>query len=386
MTNVVKLGEVCNILNGYAFKSSDYVDSGYRVIRITNVQKGFIEDKNPVYYPNVLYDDFKSYILEKNDILISLTGNVGRVALLDESFLPAVLNQRVACLRMKNNILYRPYLFHLLNSDYFEEQCKINSKGIAQKNLSTQWLKNFDFSVCCYRKQVEIANNFDQLDSVIVRKTQQINKLDELVKARFVEMFGDPVNNPMKWEKCKFEDISVVITDGEHKTPRRTTNGIYLLSARNIVNHSIQVEDVDYIDDEEYNRISKRIIPQSGDILLTCSGSVGRCCIVPKDFKFQMVRSVALIRFCECINPIFMEWLIESEYVQRQISQSLNQSSQPNLFQSKIRKLKAYLPPIELQNEFAVFVEQVEKSKKDIQQSLEKLETLKKSLMQEYFG
>ena len=226
----------------------------------------------------------------------------------------------------------------------------------------------------------------DKLDYLIKTRKQQLQKLDELVKARFVEMFGNPICNPNGYPVKNFEDISVLITDGEHATPRRTEKGIYLLSARNILNHALQLENVDYIDEDEYVRIGKRVIPKEGDVLISCSGSIGRCCVVPEDFKFQMVRSVALIRFNETINPVFAEWLITTDEIQRQIIKSATQSSQANLFQGKIRKLHGYIPPIELQCEFADFVQQINKSKLSVHQSLEKLETFKKALMQKYFG
>lgn len=176
-------------------------------------------------------------------------------------------------------------------------------------------------------------------------------------------MFGDPVNNEKGWELKTFNELSYMITDGEHTTPRRTSEGIYLLSARNILNHSLQLEDVDYIDQEEYDRIAKRVIPQEGDILISCSGTVGRCCSVPANLKCQMVRSAALIRFKEEINPIFAEYMITSNYLQEQINRSKTASSQANLFQGKIKELKGFVPPIELQKEFLLFVNQVTKSK-----------------------
>ena len=140
----VKLGELCEIINGYAFKSEDYVGAGIRVIRITNVQKGFIEDKQPQFFPIEKKLEIEKYILKENDLLISLTGNVGRVALLDAEYLPAALNQRVACLRIKDDRIQKSFLYHFLNSDYFEKQCIASSKGIAQKNMSTEWLKKYD--------------------------------------------------------------------------------------------------------------------------------------------------------------------------------------------------------------------------------------------------
>ena len=157
------------------------------------------------------------------------------------------------------------------------------------------------------------------------------------------------------------------------------------MSARNVLNHELQLEDVDYIDDEEYERISKRIIPQSGDVLLSCSGTVGRCCCVPVGLKFQMVRSIALLRFKEELNPVFAEYMITSDFVQQQIDKAKTASSQANLFQGKIAKLRGFVPPRELQDEFLVFVKQVDKSKVAVQKALDDAHLLFDSLMQEYF-
>ena len=142
----VKLGDVCDVLNGFAFKSRQYVDKGIRIIRITNVQKGYLEDSKPCFYPVKLADSLKQYILEENDLLVSLTGNVGRVALLEKSFLPAALNQRVACLRIKDESrICKRYLYHALNSSLFENNCVESANGIAQKNMSTTWLKGYRY-------------------------------------------------------------------------------------------------------------------------------------------------------------------------------------------------------------------------------------------------
>lgn len=143
-----KLGEICELLNGFAFKSSNYVQSGLRVIRITNVKKGYVIDEEPQFYPIETQEELKKYILKKDDLLISLTGNVGRVGILREDLLPAALNQRVGCLRVKNkSFVSLQYLFHLLNTDSFEKDCINSSKGIAQKNMSTEWLKEYEINL-----------------------------------------------------------------------------------------------------------------------------------------------------------------------------------------------------------------------------------------------
>lgn len=140
---VKKLGKVVDVLNGFAFKSSKYVKDGIRVIRIANVQKGKIVDEAPVFYPSFEEQELTRYMLHEDDILLSLTGNVGRVGLLPKEMLPAALNQRVACLRIKDDALLFKFLYQFLNSDYFEQKCIESSRGIAQLNMSTEWLKEY---------------------------------------------------------------------------------------------------------------------------------------------------------------------------------------------------------------------------------------------------
>lgn len=180
----IKLGDICEILNGYSFKSEKYVEKGIRIIRISNVQKGYIEDSTPVYYP-IETKGLEKYLLNEGDLLISLTGNVGRVALLEKDMLPAALNQRVACLRMKSQIISKKYLYHILNSDYFEQQCIKSSKGVAQKNMSTEWLKDYEIPLYSDQQQEEIVRIFDKVHSMIHKKKVQLDKLDTLVKSRF---------------------------------------------------------------------------------------------------------------------------------------------------------------------------------------------------------
>lgn len=381
----VKIKDVCDILNGFAFKSDNYVDKGIRIIRIANVQKGYIEDSTPAFYP-LNSTGLDKYMLDKGDLLISLTGNVGRVAILQEEMLPAALNQRVACLRIKSDKISKGYLFHILNSDFFERKCIQSAKGVAQKNMSTEWLKNYKIPLYSTEQQSEIVSVLDTLQSIICNRKYELQMLDNLIKARFVELFGDLRTNTKEWKIQAFSELTDLITDGEHATPRRTTNGIYLLSARNILNHAIQLDDVDYIDQEEYDRIAKRVVPQAGDVLISCSGTVGRCCTVPVGLKFQMVRSAALLRFKPEINPKFAEYMITSEYLQEQINRLKTASSQANLFQGKIAKLKGFAPPMELQQEFNAFVAVIDKSKATVQKALDETQLLFDSLMQQYFG
>ena len=188
MIRKVKLGEICDILNGYAFKSKEYVEDGIRIIRITNVQKGIIQDIDPKYYQIDKIETLKNYMLKENDLLISLTGNVGRVGQISKDLLPAGLNQRVGCIRIKEKEdVSIDYLYQYFNSYNFERDCINNSKGIAQKNLSTEWLKNYKMKIPSLDEQKRIAIELRQIQRVKDLKQQQLKELNQLIKSQFVD-------------------------------------------------------------------------------------------------------------------------------------------------------------------------------------------------------
>ena len=254
------------------------------------------------------------------------------------------------------------YLYYALKSQQ-ERLFRIRS-GACMPNIKKSDLGNF---IIEYEedetRQEEVVKVLEKCELLIEDYNKKLALLDEAVRARFVEMFGDLRVNDKGWKYYKLDELTELITDGEHATPKRTTQGIYLLSARNVLNHQLSLEDVDYIDYDEFSRISRRIIPREGDVLISCSGSIGRCCVVPKNIKFQMVRSIALLRFKSNINPVFAEYMITSDYLQDQINKSKTASSQANLFQGKIKSLKGVVPPLELQNQFASFVQEIDKSR-----------------------
>ena len=335
--------------------------------------------KYPIYGSGGVMGYADDYICEGQTVVIGRKGSINNPIFVDEPF----WNVDTAFgLCADKKVLLPMYLFYFCKRFNFESL----NKTVTIPSLTKSDLLKIEISLPSLAKQAEIVEILSKTTSIIELRKHELRCLDDLIKARFVEMFGDIKLNPKGWELHCFEQLSDVITDGEHATPRRATKGIYLLSARNVLNHAIQLDDVDYIDQEEYERISKRVVPQEGDILISCSGSVGRCCSVPAGLKFQMVRSAALVRFKEKISPIFAEYMITSDFVQEQIDASKTASSQANLFQGKIAKLKGFVPPRKLQDEFAAFVAQVDKSKFVVQKALDKAQLLFDSLMQKYFG
>ena len=155
---------VATVLNGFAFKSANYIqEKGMRIIRIANVQDGFIEDNSPQYYPLSLQHEYQSYILKDNDMLMSLTGNVGRVGLLPKRLLPAALNQRVACIREIPSVIEKLYLYYLFRSQKFIKECISSGKGVAQLNISTEWLKYYQIYIPPLAEQKRIVKKVEEL-------------------------------------------------------------------------------------------------------------------------------------------------------------------------------------------------------------------------------
>lgn len=365
------IGESCSVVSGGTPSRSknEYWENGnIPWIKIGNIKSKYVNEYDELITEQGL-NNSSTKLLKKGTILYTIFATLGEVGILD---IEACTNQAIAGINITDSRITTDYLYYYLKS----KKNYVNNigRGVAQNNINLTTLKNFEIPLIDVDKQLNIVKILEKVERMICLKEKEIDDLDLLIKARFIEMFGDLKSNEKDWDLKTFEEMSVLITDGEHSTPKRTKEGIYLLSARNVLNHSLQLKDVDYINRDEYLRIAKRVIPKKGDILISCSGTIGRCCSVPDSLQLQMVRSVALIRFKEVMNPIFAEYMITSDYLQEQINSSKTMSSQANLFQGKIRKLKGFLPPTELQQQFADFVHQVDKSRFDIKKSITELE------------
>lgn len=390
---MVRLGDVCEILNGYAFKSANYTDKGVRIIRISNVQKGYIEDNMPAFYP---FDDINvaKYELFEGDLLLSLTGNVGRVGRLDKKFLPAALNQRVACIRIKDNTaLDKSFLFDFLNSDSFEQKCILSSKGVAQKNMSTEWLKDYKIPLPPLDEQRKIAAVLDKVSDLIAKRRRQLDKLDELVKSRFIEMFGDPITNEMGWEKVQLSTCIESIDNGKSlvcDTSARQGNWPAVLKLSAATYGFYRPEENKAMLDE--NQFVEDAAVRAGDLLFTRKNTpelVGMCAYVyDTPGRLMMPDLIFRLNTTNRCNKVFL-WKLINHNLFRDCIRAIatgSAKSMSNISKERLLNLEIILPPAELQEQFAAFVAQIDKSKLAIQKSLENLEILKKALMQKYFG
>ena len=201
-----------------------------------------------------------------------------------------------------------------------------------------------------------------------------------------------PFEIPENWAWTNINSIARIVTDGEHLTPQRVDSfqGFYLLSARNILDGKISLDSVDYVDQCEYNRIANRCNPSRNDILISCSGSVGRVAVVNDDNCYVMVRSAAMIRVVE-LDSYYLMYALQSPCLQEQIQSKSKQTAQANLFQAAIRSLFIPIPPLAEQKRIVAKLEQVLPLAEEYgaaQEQLDKLnkelpEALKKSILQE---
>lgn len=386
----MKLGNLVEISNGFAFKSSKYVNSGIRVIRITNVQKGRVEDNDPKYYDTGTLSELGRYLIEAGDILMSLTGNVGRVGLFPKELTPAYLNQRVARIRVTKNELNKKYLYYLLNSDKFENDAIHNSAGVAQLNLSTKWLSEYEVPLPPLQEQKKVAAILDAADDYRKKTKALIEKYDQLTQSLFLDMFGDPVTNPKGWDKVELVEIVKLVTKGTTPTSlgeKFTSSGIRFLRAQNIVNGKVLIDDdILFIAEETHNKKLNRSHIKRGDVLLTIAGTIGRVAIVTMDEELNCNQAVAIIRLGKSkIQADYLCHFFAGSNAQSQFSKGKVTATIPNLSLSQIKKLIIPIPNVELQDAFTQRISQLEKQKQQAEASLVKAEELFNSLLQKAF-
>jgi len=347
---MVELGEVAEVLNGYAFKSDNYTSEGIRIVRITNVQKGEIVDDEPKFYPSNTKKEIEKFILNKNDLLISLTGNVGRVGLLKTDLLPAALNQRVGCIRLiDSKKISTRYLFYVLNTDLFEEDCIRASSGVAQKNLSTEWLKKYKIPLPPVEIQEQVVAEIDGYQKVI-------DGVSLAASAWKPKIEVDP-----EWEKVKLGEVCI-IGDGNHssKYPRSdemVSSGVPFIRGINMAGGKIVEDNLIYISEEKHQQLKKGHL-KTGDILFSNRGEIGKVAYVDERFDGANLNSqLAWLRSKEKLDSWYLLWILMSDYTQQQLT-VLKQGA--TLQQFTIKQLSSFeipLPPLAVQKQIVERIE-----------------------------
>lgn len=381
-----KLGEVCDVINGYAFKSSKYTNKGTRIIRITNVQKGYVVDNDPKFYSDEDFKDLYQYSLFEGDLVMSLTGNVGRVGILQKDMLPAALNQRVACLRVKSEKMRLNYLFHLLNSNLFEIAAIQSARGIAQLNMSTEWLKNYIIPLPPTSTQLAIVSELDKINELIRLKKEQLKDFDNLSQSLFYEMFGDPVENEKGWEVKTFGEIGSVERGAGISKKDFVKEGLPCIHYGQL--HTILgPRTTKHFTSIPHNLLPKYKIAHTGDLVMaiTSEDVEGSCksTVWLGDYDIIVGSDAAIFHHKQ--DGTFLSYYTMTKAFFNEKAKYAKGFKVTHISAKEIEKIPVYLPPLSLQRLFAQRIEQIEREKSEVQKSIQDLETLLASRMQYWF-
>lgn len=386
---MAKLIEITGKALSGEWGNDDNTGNGIPVLRTTNFTNEGIVNYNNVVTRIIEKKKIEEKYLRKGDIIIEKSGGsdkqpVGRVVYFDGPENTYLFNNFTGLLRVKDQAKWYPrYVFYSLFSNYHRG----GTRAFQNKTTGLHNLKIDDFVSRCevteagINEQIAACKQMDRVNDIIRMHQQQLQKLDELVKARFVELFG-PCQS-----MASMDELCSIITDGTHQPPKFHTDGIPFIFVSNLVKNTVTYNAEKFISEETYSELYKRTPIEVGDLLLSTVGSYGHPAVVVEDRKFLFQRHIAYLKpKRDIVNSFYLHAALLSPDSQRQIEEKVKGIAQKTLNLSEIRKILIPLPSIEDQNAFEVFVKQTDKSKVAVQKALDEAQLLFDSLMQKYFG
>ena len=353
-----KLMDVCDIQYGYAFDSKKFSnDSSFiPLIRIRDVKRGYSE----TFYSGTYS---KEYIVHRNDLLIGMDGEFN-IARWNSN--EALLNQRVCKIVAKNGT-NEEYLRFAMSRKLKEIEEK--TSFVTVKHLSAKELKKIVLKMPNIEKQSKISNILVKLEDTIKVYKKELEKLNSLIQARFVEMFGDPVQNTKGWSIDTCKNLTSKIGSGATPKGGREsycTEGIAFVRSMNVYNNRFEYGDLAFINDEQANKLSN-VTVEHKDVLLNITGaSVARCCIVPDELIPAIVNQhVAIVRCKEKILPEFLCSMFTEDNYQKLLWRIATSggATREAITKQQIENLVLIVPPMKLQEDYVRFSERVNKSK-----------------------
>ena len=373
---MAKLGEVCEVLDS-------------KRVPITAANR--VSGQYPYYGANGVQDYVADYIFD--DELVLLAEDGGNFGSKEKPIAYRVsgkcwVNNHAHVLKPKA-VIDVDYLCYSLM--FYDVSGLVN--GATRQKLTQSDMRKMEIPLRTMVEQKNIVCRLNKLTELISLRKQQLAKLDELVKARFVEMFGNPIENTMNWPKKLLRDITTKIGSGATPKGGRESYpnaGVSLIRSMNVYDGQFLYKDLAHLTDEQATQLNG-VTVEAEDVLVNITGaSVARSCVVPKDvLPARVNQHVAIVR-CnrELLNPIFTnKMFINNEFKKALLSiGESGGATRQAITKKQLEELSVVVPPLSIQNEFFTFSECVDQQKQTVQQSLDKLELMKKALMQEYFG
>ena len=358
------VGEACQPFSGY----KQYVSTG--AVAINHISNDDIE--------LVDYDGKPSranLIAKSGDILFAKMMGTKKTLHLDEDTAQNIYSTGFCAVRARPTVLTDRCLYHLLTSKAFLDQKDKNCSGATQKAITNAGLSKITIKVPSIGQQASIAQQLDRIASIIALRQSELQKLDELIKARFVEMFGDPVSNDRGWNTAPLETVCKTIVDCPHSTPSYTDvdTGYLCIRTSIVKKNRIMWDEIEYIPEHEYKKRIQRKRPEKGDIVYTREGAIlGIAAIIDRECNVALgQRSMLLSPDTTKCLPQFLCVAMNFDTFLRKALKGLSGSASPHINVGDIKAFTIIVPPMELQNQFAVFVEQVDKSKVVVQKALD---------------
>lgn len=394
----MRLQDVCTVFSdGDWIESKDQSNKGIRLVQTGNIGEGLYLEKEEraKYVSEEIFESLKCTEIYPGDILISrLPEPVGRACIIPPKKERMITAVDCTICRVDESIVSKEYLCYFMRSNAYYTKLLGSVTGTTRKRISRKDLGNIELEIPPKEEQTDVVSQLECLINVINSRNKELQLFDNLIKARFVEMFGDPANNEKGFIKAPMGDYMTVLTDfssnGSYKT---LDSGVtmydepnYAWMVRTTDLESGDMTAIKYIDEEAYELLAKSKI-YGGEIIMNKIGSAGKIYLMPQiDMPASLGRNAFMFRYDERINVKFLYHLLTSEYGQREIQQYVRGAVTKTITKNDVRAVLIIVPSIELQNEFESFVEQVNKSKVKVQKALNETQKLFDSLMQQYFG
>ena len=385
----IPLKELCTMeITDGTHKTPTYSEEGYIFLSSKNVTSGKIDWDNVMYIPEKLHHElYKRLAPQKNDILLAKNGTTGVAAIVDRDNVFDIYVS-LALIRPNQKKVIPKYLLYAINSDAAKRYFDSHLKGVGVPNLHLTHIRETPISVPNFDTQRQIITKLDKVSDLIAKRRQQLDKLDLLIKSRFVEMFGTFPANEQNWPVGKIRDV---IQEARYGSSRPAVEGgqyPYLRMNNITYNGELDLTDIKQIDVPE-SELPKCTV-QYGDVLFNRTNSkelVGKTCVYDRDEMMVLAGFVIRVRVNERVLPVFLSRFLNTDFSKQMLLGMCKTAiGQANINAQEMQNIGIYIPPIELQKKFVDFENQVKKTKTTISRNLEKLETLKKALMQEYFG
>ncbi len=385
----IKLGEICNFQSGGtpSKNNSEFFDGTIPWVTTTALNGSKIDERNAAtWITEKAIKESAAKIVPANSIMVGTRVGVGKVAV--NTVEMSTSQDIISLIDINEERWDKDYLCKFLQSksDYLNSQ----ARGATIKGIKINVLAELAVPDISVKEQCRISEVLNTVTKLINARQQQLTKLDELVKARFVEVFGNPLDGTAKYPIHQVGKVAEAVDpQPSHRTPPIEEDGIPYIS----------IKDCDYktgvIDFQGARRVSTKVLEEhlqrytlhDGDFVIGKIGTIGQPIFVPSRKDYALSANIVLIQpDSELVSPYFLKYSFESDFVERQFAEAKNSTSQAAFGIQKVRTIEVMDPDLDVQRTFERFTKQIDKLKLSIRKSLEQMEILKKALMQKYFG